>query len=294
MLSPRNAQFTKREVKKAFDSFDLDHNGFIGVGELRTIYTAIGEEVTDAELDEMIKMVDIDGDGQCDFSEFQKMIFRYADRAMDEDEISSGDEDERQPSRSSDRKHDDSKKGGGRKVRETRAMETKERAAKLRGIIAKLKISNDTINKCFNKFSESKQAHIDYKHFCDLLERPKSKDMANLFGLFGGKGSRGKIDVREFLVALSSFCATSKKDQISFVFKLFDEDQSGFISRPELVRILKTNYMAKSSAEVQRKADLIMRQADKDGDQQISMEEFDDVCARFPNLIFPRHNAFKT
>eukprot|EP00471_Norrisiella_sphaerica_P004081 CAMPEP_0184492656 /NCGR_PEP_ID=MMETSP0113_2-20130426/23922_1 /TAXON_ID=91329 /ORGANISM="Norrisiella sphaerica, Strain BC52" /LENGTH=55 /DNA_ID=CAMNT_0026877585 /DNA_START=107 /DNA_END=271 /DNA_ORIENTATION=+ len=43
--------FTQKEVKKAFDSFDLDKNGFIGVGELRTIYTAIGEEVSDAELD---------------------------------------------------------------------------------------------------------------------------------------------------------------------------------------------------------------------------------------------------
>jgi len=94
-------------------------------------------------------------------------------------------------------------------------------------------------------------------------------------------------------VGLSGFCATSKKDRIAFAFKLFDEDGSGFISRPELVRILKVNYMATSSAQVQKKADAIMRQADKDGDHQISREEFEDVCARFPNLLFPNQNAFK-
>jgi len=284
--------FTQKEVKKAFDSFDLDKNGFIGVGELRTIYTAIGEEVSDAELDEMIKMVDTDGDGQCDFSEFTKMIFRYAERAYDEEEISDSDG----AGVVNAVVAVDTKHGAKRpeKVRESKAIDSKKKAARLRELINKLRISQDTIDTVFSKFRKSKQSHIQYQEFCDLMERPKSKDMAELFELLGagGKGTEGRLDVREFLVALSGFCATSKKDRIAFTFKLFDEDKSGFISRPELVRILKVNYMTGSS-EVQKKADAIMRQADKDGDHQISLEEFEDVCARFPNLIFPNQNAFK-
>lgn len=282
--------FTNKEVKKAFDSFDLDKNQFIGVGELRTIYTAIGEEVTDAELDEMIKMVDTDGDGQCSFPEFQKMIFRYAERAYDEDEISDTDDakDDRKGRGGADTKH-----GGGRKLKESSALDTKMRAGKLRAVVDKLKISSATIDSVFRKYSKSDMAQITYKEFSTIMERPPSKDMAELFGLFGGKGTAGKLDVREFLVGLTGFCSTSKKDQIAFAFKLFDEDNSGFISRPELVKILKVNYMATSSAQVQKKADAIMRQADKDGDHQISMDEFEDVCARFPNLLFPSHNAFK-
>uniref|UniRef100_A0A7S3ZDF8 EF-hand domain-containing protein n=1 Tax=Lotharella globosa TaxID=91324 RepID=A0A7S3ZDF8_9EUKA len=281
--------FTNKEVRKAFDSFDLDKNGFIGVGELRTIYTAIGEEVTDAELDEMIKMVDTDGDGQCDFSEFQKMIFRYAERAYDEDEISdTGDEKDEGAHR--DTKHSVVVK---KPVKESKALDTKKRAAHLREVISKLKISQETIDAVFKKFTKSDKPSIMYTEFCELMERPKSKDMAELFGLFGGKGTAGNLDVREFLVGLSGFCATSKKDRIAFAFKLFDEDGSGFISRPELVKILKVNYMATSASQVQKKADAIMRQADKDGDHQISMEEFEDVCARFPNLLFPQHNSFK-
>mmetsp|Transcript_6767 Transcript_6767/g.11183 ORF Transcript_6767/g.11183 Transcript_6767/m.11183 type:complete len:293 (+) Transcript_6767:148-1026(+) len=279
--------FTDKEVRKAFDSFDLDKNGFIGVGELRTIYTAIGEEVTDQELDEMIKMVDTDGDGQCDYQEFSKMIFRYAERAYDEDEISDTDD---EGAGGRDTKHAPKKP---KALKESTALDSKKRAHKLRMVIGKLKISQDTIDHVFKKFMKSERSHIEYNEFCSLMERPRSKDMAELFGLFGGKGTSGKLDVREFLVGLSGFCATSKKDRIAFAFKLFDEDGSGFISRPELVRILKVNYMATSSAQVQKKADAIMRQADKDGDHQISREEFEDVCARFPNLLFPNQNAFK-
>lgn len=34
---------------------------------------ALGEDVTDQEIDEMIKMVDLDGDGQVSYKEFFKM-----------------------------------------------------------------------------------------------------------------------------------------------------------------------------------------------------------------------------
>jgi len=34
---------------------------------------ALGEAVTDEEIDEMIRMVDVDGDGEVNFREFYKM-----------------------------------------------------------------------------------------------------------------------------------------------------------------------------------------------------------------------------
>jgi serine/threonine-protein phosphatase 2B regulatory subunit len=44
---------------------------------------------------------------------------------------------------------------------------------------------------------------------------------------------------------------------------VFDEDGNGVITKAELTRILKANHMASSEAEVARKADTIMNQADK-------------------------------
>lgn len=43
---------------------DLDKNMFVGAAELRHVLICMGELITDEEVDEMIRMVDTDGDGQ--------------------------------------------------------------------------------------------------------------------------------------------------------------------------------------------------------------------------------------
>jgi hypothetical protein len=69
-----NTRFTDKEVRDAFVSFDLDSNDFVGAAELRHVLVNIGENVTDEEVDEMIKMCDTDGDGQVSYDEFYKMV----------------------------------------------------------------------------------------------------------------------------------------------------------------------------------------------------------------------------
>jgi serine/threonine-protein phosphatase 2B regulatory subunit len=64
-----------------------------------------------------------------------------------------------------------------------------------------------------------------------------------------------------------------QEDKLKFAFMVFDEDGNGVITKAELVRILKANHMATSDAEVARKADTIMNQADKDGDGVITFDE---------------------
>jgi Ca2+-binding EF-hand superfamily protein len=55
----------------------------------------------------------------------------------------------------------------------------------------------------------------------------------------------------------------TQEDKLKFSFMVFDEDGNGVITKAELTRILKANHMASSEAEVARKADTIMNQADK-------------------------------
>merc|ERR1711972_165164 len=66
--------FSDEEIKQAFDTFDLDKNRFVGAAEINQILQLIGEEVTDEEIDEMIRICDTDGDGQVTFDEFYKMM----------------------------------------------------------------------------------------------------------------------------------------------------------------------------------------------------------------------------
>ena len=46
--------------------FDKDGDGFIDANELRHLLTNLGEKLTETEVDEMIREVDIAGDGKVD------------------------------------------------------------------------------------------------------------------------------------------------------------------------------------------------------------------------------------
>lgn len=59
---------------KGFQVFDKEGTGYIGVGELRYILTSIGEKLSDSEVDELLKGVNVTADGNVDYVEFVKAI----------------------------------------------------------------------------------------------------------------------------------------------------------------------------------------------------------------------------
>ncbi|KAK2365185.1 calmodulin [Trifolium repens] len=64
----------EKELKEAFWVFDKDKDGYISSNELRSVLRGIGEKVTEEELDQMIKMADLNGDGLIDYQEFIRMM----------------------------------------------------------------------------------------------------------------------------------------------------------------------------------------------------------------------------
>uniref|UniRef100_A0A671W2E2 EF-hand domain-containing protein n=1 Tax=Sparus aurata TaxID=8175 RepID=A0A671W2E2_SPAAU len=69
------------EFKEAFSLFDKDGDGTITTKELGTVMRSLGQNPTEAELqdminevDEMIREADIDGDGQVNYEEFVQMM----------------------------------------------------------------------------------------------------------------------------------------------------------------------------------------------------------------------------
>ena len=57
---------------------DADGNGDLDRDEMALVLKQMGREVDDAGLDEIIREVDKDGDGQIDFSEFEAWWFGMA------------------------------------------------------------------------------------------------------------------------------------------------------------------------------------------------------------------------
>ena len=70
----RRLRAQPRGGQEAFREFDLDKNGFVGAAEIAHVLQSMGEKATDDEVDEMILMADLDGDGRISFDEFFKLI----------------------------------------------------------------------------------------------------------------------------------------------------------------------------------------------------------------------------
>ena len=74
------------DFKEAFSLFDKDGSGTITVKELGSVMTSLGQNPTEAELQDMINEVDVDGDGTIDSKEFLlMMVDRFKDANAEED-----------------------------------------------------------------------------------------------------------------------------------------------------------------------------------------------------------------
>ena len=65
---------TEEELIEAFKVFDRDGNGLISGNELQHVMNSLGENISQDEVEEMIKEADLDGDGYINYEEFVKMI----------------------------------------------------------------------------------------------------------------------------------------------------------------------------------------------------------------------------
>jgi len=64
------------EFREAFALFDKDGDGTISTKELGQVMNSLGQKPTPQELENMIREVDTDGNGEIDFDEFLTMMAR--------------------------------------------------------------------------------------------------------------------------------------------------------------------------------------------------------------------------
>lgn len=66
----------EQEFKDVFTIFDKDGDGTVSTKELGVVMRALGQNPTDIEIEEMIKEVDKDGNGEIDFDEFKVLMVK--------------------------------------------------------------------------------------------------------------------------------------------------------------------------------------------------------------------------
>ena len=64
----------EEEVIKAFKFFDKEGNGLININELKNIMLSVGKNISEEELNDILKEADIDMDGYINYEEFIRSL----------------------------------------------------------------------------------------------------------------------------------------------------------------------------------------------------------------------------
>ncbi len=283
-------EFSDEEIRSTFDFLDLDKNGYIGASELRHVLINMGELITDEEVDTMISMLDLNGDGQVNFQQFEAMA------------------------RNPNLKQSESKsnKQNGLKSHNTFQVEnfrydTKQQSTLFLNFIVNNKIEKSDVMDLRDFFLQrhrlfvSKQNQdsdsydyflvvcaITFEQFCEILPIEPTGESQEIFTLFDHqKGS--VIDLRELILSFCNFIESfSVEEKCSMVFELF-EDGRGFITSDDLKIILAATHL-RPFTELSRKVQTVLSfVVDKKGtNNKISQDLFREAAMKFPNLLLPK------
>lgn len=283
-------EFTEEEVIAAFKFIDLDRNNFIGAAEIRHILVCMGEMITDEEIDMMISMVDMDGDGQVSFQEFRTLVLHpNPDQINLHKEVSAAKDQEVM-----EEKQALAGKSVGLDLRAFQRQKELTAREKKKKVLMTFVTDNDVdfgyikrSHENFLSFPKEKRrgGRIKFEEFCKALEIEPITEYKNIHSLFDSE-ELGDVDLREFLLSMMNFIEVEREIRIRFSFSMFDELKTGYITQKEVEEILKGNHMI-SLSSVQRKAETIMKQASANSAGAITMNEFVVISKKFPNILLP-------
>merc|ERR1719464_1575156 len=130
------------------------------------------------------------------------------------------------------------------------------------------------IKEAFDLFDTDGSGTIDSKELKVAMRalgfEPKKEEIRKMIDDIDKDGS-GAIDFNEFLEMMTQkMSEKDSREEILKAFRLFDDDETGFITLKNLRRVAKDIGENMGDEELQEMID----EADRDGDGQISEEEF--------------------
>ncbi|XP_078315546.1 uncharacterized protein LOC111129679 [Crassostrea virginica] len=248
----------EEEMRASFKIFDKDGNGTIDAAELRQAMKSLGETMTDEEVDEMIKVADVDSDGKVNYQEFVKIMI--SERSVCETSSA-----------------DDSCLSW---LRPEKASVHASSSEILQPIMAEY-LTEEQLREMkliFNMFDTNANGVIDAGELERVLhamnQNPTPEEMEEFLVELDPEGT-GEITFEAFLDYAPSRFRTEDEEMsmVREAFRVFDKDGSGYITLDEAKDILQRGENSISDEDLED----FFNQSDLDKDGRINYEEIRDA-----------------
>merc|ERR1719183_3397760 len=122
----------------------------------------------------------------------------------------------------------------------------------------------EEIKKMIADIDKDDSGTIDFNEFLEMMTAKMSESFSLILAVI-------TIDFNEFLEMMTAkMSEKDSREEIRKAFRLFDDDETGFITLKNLRRVAKEIGENMTDEELQEMID----EADRDGDGQVSEEEF--------------------
>ncbi|XP_046582415.1 uncharacterized protein LOC124289793 [Haliotis rubra] len=262
--APEGSQLTEDQIaefKEAFCLFDKDGDGTITTKELGTVMRSLGQNPTEAELQDMINEVDADGNGIIDFPEFLTMMSKKLQGADSTDEL-----------------------------REAFLVFDKDgdgfiSAKELRHVMTNLgeKLTDDEVEEMMREADGDGDGQVNYDEFVKMMTGGIDHHHVHWQTYVERSGFPKQIIIfpscqlphlgrHVILILQHKMDQISEKDLQVYreAFSLYDKDGSGYIAEEELGTVMRSLGQNPTNAYLRE----AIRQADTDGSGQLGFEEF--------------------
>mmetsp|Transcript_21507 Transcript_21507/g.43151 ORF Transcript_21507/g.43151 Transcript_21507/m.43151 type:complete len:693 (-) Transcript_21507:148-2226(-) len=259
--------FSEFDIRQAFDKIDLDKNGYIGAAELRHCLVCMGEHVTEAEIDMMISMLDLNGDGQVSFRSFKAMV-ESPDPANDDFSYLYV------PTRAERDQGNNNMQEVFRKHVQAHSI-TKADVLRAWDALRRSALSS--------RRGSSTRFDIGYEQLSELM--PQFGESSEIFDLLRSDTDNA-IDGRQLVMSFASVFAFSSTEKCKLAFDMFDVDGSGYLSIDQIEVLLTCTHFSKRET-LKKKAYNLLRLVGEKGTGGVSMKALTLGADKFPSLIFP-------
>lgn len=195
-----------QEYRDVFDVFDRNKDGTISAAEIYGAMKQLGRDPTPAEVEQILRELDINGDGQVEFSEFVELLDKEADLHLqgvgglfkkESQKIPQHQQTHsQQPNHNGSDRHSN---GASQTQPQTKAEREKASAeeVKRRRELAKEREGREM----FRSFDQDGDGHVDKKELADVMngigEKLKDEEISRMISEADVDGD-GKVNFQEF------------------------------------------------------------------------------------------------